>query len=113
MEAIIDTKPYLSQFNGLDVSVLECIYKDLGEMISRLKSPKKAKKPVREKTIEELIAQKEELTEEEKLRLFDDWCGSWKDMPEDLFQEILDSVHGNSELDEERDRQLLEEMGVL
>ena len=66
MEATFDTKPYLTPFNGLDVSVLECIYKDLGDMISRLKSPKKTKKPVREKSIDELIAQKEELTEEEK-----------------------------------------------
>ncbi len=108
MEATIDTKPYLSPFNGLDINILECIYKDLGEMISRLKSPKKSKKPAREKTIDELMAQEEELTEEEKLRLLDSVAGSWKDMPEDLFQEIYDSIN-EPYYDEERENKFLEQ----
>lgn len=108
MEATFDTKPYLSQFIGLDVSALKCIRKDLDDMISRLTPKKKAKKPAREKTIDELMAQEEELTEEEKLRLLDSVAGSWKDMPEDLFQEIYDSIN-EPYYDEERENKFLEQ----
>ncbi len=38
MEATFDTKPYLSQFIGLDVSALEEILKALDELIAEKKA---------------------------------------------------------------------------
>lgn len=113
MEATINANTYLSQLNGLDLNILETIQKGLNEMIDRLKSPKKSKKPAREKTIDELIAQEEELTEEEKLRLLDSVAGSWKDMPENHCEELKNIILNSGKVEDDYFVNKIKEMEVL